>query len=299
MKALAAVAFASAAACAAADEVPTLETHEPRAYGYQVGDTLRRDVIVTLPRGWTLDESSLPRPGGRGAAIELRRVTREDERIAGGRRTRLTLEYQVLFAPLEARTLEIAPSSVRADGATRSASLRIDAVPVTVAPLVPRAVSVREGLGEWQPDHAPPPFETRAVRWRLLLWAVLALGLLGWLAVVHVGNPWRAARRRPFARAWRELRRLPRQAAGAERRAACRRLHAALNQAAGEALFEGGVARFVERQPKFGPLQSDLARFLAASRNEFFGQQPGAGEVDTAWLVGFSRRLRDAERGGA
>jgi mxaA protein len=298
MKGLAVLGFASAAAFAA-DEVPTLETHEPRAYGYQVGDTLRREVVITLPRGWTLDESSLPQPGGRGSAIELRHMAREDERTAGGRRTVLTLEYQVLFAPVEARTLEIAPSSVRADGATRSATLRIDAAPVTVAPLVPRAVSAREGLGEWQPDRAPPAFDTRVPRARLVLWALLALALLGWLAVVHIGNPWQAARRRPFARAWRELRRLPRQAAGAERRAACRRLHAALNQAAGEVLFEGGLPGFVERHPRFGALRGDLARFLAASRHEFFGERPGAAEIDPAWLVALSRRLRDAERGGA
>lgn len=298
MKQLAALVVVSGSVFAA-DEVPTIETHEPRAYGYQVGDTLRREVVITLPGGWALDESSLPQPGGRGAAIELRSVGRRDQSEHGGRRTVLTLEYQVLFAPLDVRTLEIAPGSVRANGATRSATLRIDAAPVTVAPLVPRAVSPRHGLGEWQPDRAPAAFDTRTLRWQLALWGALALALLGWLAAVHVGNPWQAARRRPFARAWRELRRLPRQAAGAERRAACRHLHAALNQAAGEALFEAGLPRFVERHPRFGALQADLVRFLAASRDEFFGERPDAGQVDPAWLVALSRRLRDAERGGA
>jgi mxaA protein len=287
-----AVAFAAALATG---EVPSLQTHEPRAYGYQVGDTLRREVVITLPPGWTLDAASLPRPGGRGGAIELRRLSRRD---AGGRVT-LELEYQVMLAPAAVRTLEIAPASVRVDSAARSQTLRIDAAPVTVAPLVPAAAPAREGLGEWQPDRAPPPIDTMRWRQRLALWGLLALAPLAWLFAVHVGQPWRGARRRPFALAWRELRRLPAAPDAAARRAALRCLHAALNGAAGEAVFEAGLPRFVERQPRYAPLQAELARFLAASRADFFGGRPDGDGFDPAWLVGLARRLRDAERGGA
>ncbi len=52
-----------------------LEASEPRAFGYQVGDLVQRHVSVHAPDGWRLDEATLPRPGGRGQALELRRVS--------------------------------------------------------------------------------------------------------------------------------------------------------------------------------------------------------------------------------
>jgi hypothetical protein len=47
------------------------------------------------------------------------------------------------------------------------------------------------------------------------------LAAAGWLAVVHLGHPWRAARNRPFGVAWRQLRRLPAQPAASQWREAC------------------------------------------------------------------------------
>ena len=47
---------------------------EPRAFGYQVGDVVSRTVSVHAPQGLMLDESSLPQPGARGRALELRSV---------------------------------------------------------------------------------------------------------------------------------------------------------------------------------------------------------------------------------
>ena len=47
-------------------------TREPRAYGYQVGDTLQRQVLIQVPAGLVLDAASLPLAGARGQAIELR-----------------------------------------------------------------------------------------------------------------------------------------------------------------------------------------------------------------------------------
>ena len=62
---------------AAADSLLTVTpTHEPRAFGYQVGDVVSRTVAVHVPDGLVLDESSVPRPGVIGPAMELRRVTR-------------------------------------------------------------------------------------------------------------------------------------------------------------------------------------------------------------------------------
>ncbi len=313
---VAAGALGAAGHARAADEAQALrvEASEPRAYGYQVGDVVPRRITVHAPPGWRLVEDSLPRPGGRGAAIELRSVAAQVHASGAGQRHELQLEYQVFFAPPSVRTLEIAPLRLRFEHATRAEELRVEGAPVTVAPLAPPEVSPRRGLGELQPDRAPPLIDTSAAQIRLLVGAALALLAMGTLALLSFGPPWRAARNRPFARAWRELRRLPARPDPLQWQAACRSLHRALNASAGEVLFEPGLERFIGANPRFRPERDAIAGFMQVSRGVFFagGMQPGSGGAPTAsnaahssaaghasdatWLIEFCRRCREAER---
>ncbi len=263
-------------------------TDEPRAFGHQVGDVVRRRITVEVPDGLVLDETSLPRPGARGTALELRAL----RKTASAQRLQIELDYQVFLSPAAVRTLELPSLTLRYDGVPRAQELRIDSWPLTVAPLVPVEVSPREGLGELQPDAAPPLIDTRVRAWRLLGGAASLTMLLAYLAVVYLGLPWWGAQRRPFARAWRRVNAQP----PLPWRESCRQLHGALNQSAGEVLFEHGVARFTARRAAFAPLEQDIRRFLRLSQREFF--EGGMHEPqDAAWLVGFCKRCRDAERG--
>jgi mxaA protein len=261
-------------------------TEEPRAFGYQVGDVVQRRITVEVPEGMVLDENSLPRPGARGTALELRAL--RQKAVAKG--AQIELYYQVFLSPVEARTLEMPSFTLRYEGVPRAQELRIESWPVTVAPLMPVEVSPRTGLGELQPDAAPPLFDTRAQSARLLAYAALLAALLAYLAFVYFGLPWWGSQRRPFALAWRQLNpALP-------WREACQRVHAALNQSAGEVLFENGVDRFTTRHRAFAPLKEDILRFLRLSQREFF--EGGARDADdAAWLTGFCKRCRNAERG--
>lgn len=281
-----------AAPGANADEVAVLDARsdEPRAYGYQVGDRVTRRVDLRVPAGLKLDERSLPRPGARGLALELRRLERE--RIAGGER--LVLTYQVFIAPVAARTFEMPAFTLRWTGTPRDQEQRIEAWPVTVAPLVPVEVSPRRGLGELQPDAVPAPIDTSAARTRLATAGAGIAAVLLWLALLQFGLPWRR-RTGPFAAAWSELRRL-RDDDEAAWRAACRRVHAALDATAGAVLFEADVPAFVARRPAYAPLADDIRRFLDLSRREFFAAAP-RDPADAAWLRDFCRRCRDAELG--
>jgi mxaA protein len=275
-----------------------VQADEPRAFGYQIGDTVERRVIVHAGVDWKLDADSVPKPGARGGALELRRVAAAVHAESDGRRHELNLQYQVFVSPPAVRTFEIAPFRLRFVSPQRSEEVRVEAWPVTVAPLLPIEVSPRRGLGELRPDHAPPSIDDRAPRLRLMACAVAALLLLATLAAIQLGPPWRAARNRPFGRAWRQLRRAPPGPGGASWRAACKTVHDALNRSAGEVVFESGLERFVSARPAFAVLRGDLAHFLQVSRDEFFAEaarEPG----DAAWLVALCRRCHDAERGFA
>jgi mxaA protein len=257
---------------------------------------LQREVVVLVPPGWQLDEASLPQPGGRGTAIELRQVQRAVRSDSLGQRHTLSLRYQVFLAPPEVRTLETPPFRLRVTRPGRREELLVEAWPVTVAPLLPPEVSPRRGLGTLQPEREPPLIDTGPQRLRLRLYAALAGGLLGSLGWIYLGPPWRAARQRPFGRALRQLRSCPAQANDAQWQAACRTLHTALNRAAGQVVLGPGLDAFVQAHPAYAKQQADLARFLALSNRSFFGdgrREPG----DMAWLLGLCRRCFDAERG--
>ena len=308
---------ATAAAALDAQRLLTATTIEPRAFGYQVGDVVSGTVRVHVPNGLALDEASLPKPGARGKALELRSVVRSSAAEPGGRALTLTLDYQVFLSPAQTRTLETPTLSLRFLGQPHEQLLRIEPWPVTVAPLAPGDVSPRRGLGELQPDELPPLIDTSASRWRLLAEAGVVLLLLAYLAHVYIGAPWWARAHRPFNRAWRDLRRLSLQGSAppsqpqAQARAAIQGLHAALNASAGEVVFEAGIDRFVNARPRFKHLRDDLVAFLQLSSREFFA--PGASDAPRAssaqagalepdplpWIIAFCRRCRDAERGSA
>lgn len=280
---------------AAASDMLGASSDEPRAFGYTVGDVVSRRIALRVPDGLSLDPGSLPRAGARGRALELQRVVLH--KSLGGAPEALQLDYQIFLAPREVRVLEMPPIELRFDGLPRPQTLRIDAWPVTVAPLAPVDPSSRDGLGEMRPDREPPPVDTFAARARLGLEAGAIVLLLGYLAHVYLVLPWSAQRRRPFGRAWKALAALPARPDATQRRAAFERVHAALNETAGEVLFEPGLDDFVARRPRFAPLRDDLARFFADSRAEFFAGADNA--ADARWLVAFCRQCRDLERGAA
>jgi len=280
-----------------AQTAPTVGTVEPRAYGWQLGDVVVRQVFIDATEDFTLDADSLPRPGRVGSAFELRRIDVDSTRSASARQHRLRLEYQVFLSPQAVRTLELPPLTLRFAINGRSQDVRVDAWPVTVAPLVPVDVSPRRGLGDLQPDTPPPAIDTSATQVRL--WACAGAAALFGLALLHlhVGLPWLARRQRPFEAAWRALRRLPAADAAARRRAAFEQLHGALNRSADAALFEGGVDDFVAARPAFAPLRNELHQFFERSRAEFFTAAAPADD-SWPWLRDLCRRARDAERAG-
>ncbi len=292
------LAIATSIALAAEPALLGVTTDEPRAFGYQLGDVVARSVTVHVPAGMRLVEASVPKLGARGRALELRDVQRREGAEAGGRNITWRFEYQVLLSPPQVRTLEMPSFTLRFEGTPRHQEVRVEAWPVTVAPLAPAEVSPRRGLGDLLPDEPPPAIDLRASHLRFMAYGCVLLLLLVYLAQVYVGLPWWSRRHRPFAQAWRTLRSAPHDGTEAQRHAAFRCVHAALDQSAGETLFEQGVDRFVNARPRFAPLHADLVEFFRLSRREFFAQGAPA-DADLRWLIEFCRRCRDAERGSA
>lgn len=273
--------------------------HEPRAYGWFVGDVIERHLVVTAPEGARIDADSLPKLQRQGQFLEVRSVQVHSR----GSRHELRIAYQVFLAPPQVRTLEIAPFTLRLRRGDQQAEQRVEAWPVTVAPLVPEAVAERSGLGPLQPDAPLPQRASRAGWQRLGLLGLLALPALAYLAWAWVLGPWLAARRRPFHAAWRQIQALGGQGE-AERAQAWRALHQALDAHTGQAVFARDLPAWLAARPAAAPLAGALQQFFARSQQIFFEAGPGQAAAvqpaaDLAQLRRLAQALRALERGAA
>ncbi len=285
--------------------LPELRAEEPRAFGWQLGDTVERRIELRIPAGWQLVPDSLPLPRLDGRAVELQQVLREDS--ADG--VVLRLRWQVMRSPAEPQVLEIAPLTLRVQGPTRVEALRVEAWPLMVSPLLPSEAPARRGLGPLRPDRLPAAEQDRLRPWRVGAEAAFSVGALLALAYAHWGAFWRRDRGRPLADAWRVVRRtlaVPSNAKGhtpTEPPAvaladALRTLHHALNQYAGRVLQPAGIAAFCTDHPTFVPLADALQRLFALSDRVFY-EGADAPPGSAAELHTLARRLRDAERDAA
>lgn len=268
----------------------THQVDEPRAYGHLVGDVVTRRIHLQLPAGLRLRGDSLPVPGRRGQAIELRAVEHQGPHTAA--RQTLVLRYQLFAAPLQPRVLELPPVLLDFEPVAggRVQTLRIDAWPLQVAALGPAEASRRRGLDDLQPDALAPALDTRAARLRLGLWLTGLAGVLGGLAWVLLLRPYLLRRRQPFARLRRELAALPAQALAVDARAVFARLHAALREQAGRNLLARDLPDYLRARPGLAPLAAELHAFHAASETLFFLPQAGPAE---GWDLARLRRLAE------
>lgn len=264
-----------------------LQTVEPRAFGYTVGDVLERRVLVDRARDGVVDRASLPKPGRSGRWFQLREVTA----LPDG----LRLAYQIVNAPPQPDRENLPALGLRVigpDGQPRDAE--IAPFTVTMTPVVHFGPYDVIQSADVRPDLEPPPIDASASRRRVLACAaaLLAQGALLWAPGLARRLGWRKAG--PFARARRVLRRLPARGDDIEaRRQALRRLHQALDEAAGLTLALDNVELLFQTQPWLAPARAQVEALFADSRATFFGRAP---PPTLARLVGMASQWAELER---
>lgn len=285
-------------ACQAMAAEDTRETRitvrEPLPYGYQIGDTLVREVEVAPSSGASFAEKALPRAGRANTWFDLRSIGVERER---GGVVRLRLEYQVINVPDGVKTVSTPAFAVPVESAGKVVRLPVNPVFVTIAPMTVETVLGRDRLVDVQADE-PAPLVDTAEAWTRIRLAGLA-ALLPLLALAYCWTPWERLFRpaRPFARALREAQRLRGAPDDAFWPQALRAFHHALDATAGATVFPGESGRLTRRHAGFGRLEADLGGWLEVSRALFFG---GAAFPEAARRQDLLRLLTEArsvERG--
>jgi mxaA protein len=263
-----------------------------RQYGYVIGDEIVVEGSATVPRGYVPDADSIPKPGRRGALLELRDSAlehRSDESY------RFRARLLVINSATAVRTVETPPLAIRFRKAgAADLTIALPEIPVTVSPLTPGEVLARDGLEELQPDVAVPRIEPNPLRLRLIALAVVAAALAAWLAWARGWVPTSLLARRPFARTRAAIARLGTAADERTLAEQARRIHRAFDESAGFAVTDETLDRFLELRPAFGAARSDIRSFFDASNRYFFAENGQAlPSIDT--MRQLVRRLAECE----
>ncbi|MEO5861294.1 MAG: hypothetical protein ABIW48_02725 [Burkholderiales bacterium] len=272
-------------------------SHNPRPFGYVVGDTVSRDLVISVKSGYALDEKTLPKPGRLSAWLELRSVDVREIRVAAGRRFGVKMTYQLPNSPTEVRMVELPAHRFSFVGPGKPLEATSGEWPITLAPLTPEEVLARDGLEAMRPDTPPTGVDTKAVRRRLIGYGLVLAAIVLYGAYRYFGIPYLAKMRRPFARAYRDLTRLNQRDFVFSQ--VIDRIHKALNETAGRSLFIANVDHFLSCREIDRSLTILTREFFEISRDEFFAGGNLKSRRSFTWLLDFCRAWRDVERGSA
>jgi mxaA protein len=296
--ALAALLLAAAPLCAAGASEATVVVEPLRRYGYVIGDEVELRAVVEVPPGYALEAASLPRPGRANAFLELRSVGRENGllgQLRSGPAQRFSLRYVVVNSGTEVVVGQTPTVTLQfRRGGAPDVPAVIPQLDFTVSPLTPAHVAGIMGLEEMQPDAPAPPLSARMAHVRLLLYALVALLLAGYLAWRQGWLPRRMLAHRSFARAVAEIRRLDAAALAGAQAARAWRLHRAFDEAAGFAVADHNLERFFAAQPWSAALAAEVREFFTGS-TRFFYADDAAAMMAPDRMLALARALADGE----
>ncbi len=289
--------------------IVSISTVEPtKLVGYTVGDVIEREVTLTIKAPYQLVETSLPIPGyekryrGQLIGIELKSISHEKDESKNETTHHLKLAYQVFTNNVVAKNAALGPEYINLINTTNSKDIvkyRIPLLSIAVSPIaIFGAVKVENNMSTFLgPLLMPKNKETQTLKVSLI---ILALSLLGLLYIVGK-HAWLPRMGGAFAKAHRQVRKTENNNVGLQQAVSI--VHQAINMTAGMSVFNDNVSAFLHTHPKFEPLRAELETFFGLSRQVYF--EPsfklqnafGAAENPHQWLVQFTRRCRDCERG--
>ncbi|CAG0997755.1 mxaA protein [Methylophilaceae bacterium] len=265
---------------------------EIRSIGYSVGDLAQQKVVVHTPRGYRLDESSLPVIGKTSGYVELRNARWESQDEKMTTRHDLTLDWQIFQVLPEVRPYALRPLALQFRRGEELLAVHVDAPSVMVSSFLP--VVMKPAYMAPQADIAAALRQVRnlqsgviAALCGLLLSTIYFAWRFDWL---RLGR----SARRPFRRACREIRSMRKTGSMVEQSlAAMRILRRACDASAGVTLSMESLHVLFRRNPWLMPLRVEVEGFYDESERVFFAGSTHVPSLDQLSALG--RRLRALE----
>ena len=266
----------------------SLQIHNPRTFGYHLGDVIEREVVLKLNDPYRLDSTTLPPPGRLDGWFELSWRLREDT-LEQGMQYRLQLSYQIINLQQPRQTLTIPTLVLSVRTASQTLGFSVPSLALDVTALS----SMQADNSPAQAALPPSPLATAAYIWRGGL--ALGVGVLAtvWWLYLQGWLPGLKKRAGPFANAYRCLRRecrTPDQA--------WRVMHRAFDQTANRAVFSSELNQLFREQAWLEPQRESIEQFFADSQTYFFDHHtlPASRQVAVARLTMLCKACRKLER---
>lgn len=246
-----------------------LDVSTPRAFGYTIGDTIERKIVLELEKPYELDENSLPSGGKLGFWLELRPPTlRRLDRPESTEYT-IALTYQPFLLAEAPQQAVIPRLELSVGNGDRDLMLVVPDWAFTIMPLMRRDTQGR--LPDISPAHKPAELPADPHLYRAIAFSIGLLAALLYLAYLRWGIPFLVRRNRPFAKALRRIRRTERSGHDTpDYEEALRTVHEALNGTAGGVVFAETLDQFFVQHPQFEGIRETLEAFFSESRAVFF-----------------------------
>lgn len=286
-------------------DVVSISTTDPvRRVGYTIGDIVEREVVLKINAPYKLIETSLPIVGyekryrGQVIGIELKNVEHHKQEHEGYTTHTIKLAYQIFANDVVAKHRALGPEYLNLINTKDSKDLvkyRIPSLDITVSPLaIFGQVKVENNMSPFLgPLLMSDQQEKKSLKTSLI---VLSLSLLGLLYIIGQ-HAWLPRMGGQFAKAYRALKKLPHTHEGLKQ--GISKVHQSLNQTANMSVFNDNLDDFLKKHPNFMALKPEIQQFFGLSRQVYFEPNAGhdVGEHPTQWLLKFTRRCRDCERG--
>lgn len=270
--------------------VSVMSVHNPAQYaGIQLGDVLQRRIQLVVAAQDQLNDSSLPLKGLQRNGIELRQLQVSSESQAGKRIYTLVFDYQVFASSGKPIQLQLPAERIRFNsGATAELPpwrfWLMAQLPDRLQPAKPTVIAqYRASLLETQTTQ----------RWLGVSVLLLVVGSVI-LLYRNVDWTWLPMMNGHFAKAYHRLKHVPATAEG-QKQAALIVQHA-FNQHYGQQMLGSQVSAFVQQQPIFKSLETQIQAFFAQANAVLYGGQLPAAAEYLQQCKTLTRQLRDCER---
>ena len=274
------------------DPVAHFQVQTPRPFGYVIGDEIKQRIIVEVRKGLALQYSSIPAKGEINRWLNLNKIKIDKSNIREGIRYQIDLTYQLFYAPLEVKMLELPGFTLQFRQFGNTIEKTVPRWHFTCAPLRELAIRKNDGKEYMRADTAAPLLGNRTSLDRLILSLFVGCLLavyLAWLYGVFTFLP----KYQIFKRPARQLAKSPEN----DLASMLNIMHKALNNLNGKPLFKHQLSDFYQRFPNYQQLHSELIWFFNYSNQHYFSVplvptflRGNADETQPQVRYGFPRR---------
>jgi len=274
-------------------------TNPDRNVGFTVGDLLTRTIQLEVQKPYQLVKTSLPIVGyerrwkNQPTGIVLEGISVDESSGFDTNSYTVKLTYQIFTNNVVAKPAVLPEEIIKFSATGKQFNYSIPSWFFRISPIATYGQVVIEK--DMSPFRGPLLLDATPHKDLLVvLLSIMGIALLGLLYVLGI-NTWLPRMGGPFAKAYRDLRKLSADDEGLKKAVA--RVHEALNQTAGNSVFN--ATGFLESKPGFLPVTAGLDQFFKLSRHVFFEPSAphGLDQPPVAWLRQFCLACRNCERG--